>query len=188
MRTRPLIGIALTLILGLAGCAGPSAGLPTAPTSAPSSPSSPSSPVLPTSPSTVAGERWNLTTTLSSATGPEGCVVGISHMRVGDSYGAWQLAIERSGESVHLVVFDSGNPSDRYQYDGTIVGGLLTVPPKSFSSAGWCGGRVEFTGENSVLGRFSEDGHALTAQEVDSLRLSTGEIVTLHYDWRATQP
>jgi hypothetical protein len=37
-------------------------------------------------------------------------------MHVGES-GAWLLTIERSGESVHLVVSDIRNPTDRYEYE-----------------------------------------------------------------------
>ena len=108
-------------------------------------------------------------------------------MYLGESYDDWVLSIERSGDAVHLVVYDFFNPSDRHEYEGTIAGDALSVPAKSFSSVGYCSqsGQIEFTGQNEVAGHFSENGTALIASEDTSLRLTSGESITLHYDWVA---
>ena len=100
------------------------------------------------------------------------------------------MTIERSGESIHLVVSDVRDPTDRLEYKGTVVADVLTAALKSPYGVGYCGekgGRVEFRGEIYVSGRFSGDGHALTAEEVVSLQLNSGETLSLHYDWGATR-
>ena len=182
--------LVLTLGLLVVGCDSHSSAPPTAPTSTPSL----AAPAP--APGAVVGERWNLTAALKSATGPAGCVVDISHMHVGWS-SDWLMTIERSDESIHLAVSDVRDPTDRYEYEGTVVADVLTitVPEKGFTSSGWCGekgGRVEFRGEIYVSGRFSGDGRVLTAEEVVSLQLTSGpysgDTLSFHYDWRATRP
>jgi hypothetical protein len=110
-------------------------------------------------------------------------------MHIGDSYDAWLLTVERSGASIDLVVSDLRNPTDRYEYEGIVVGDVITAEIENYSvGAGWCGGRVTFTNESYLSGRFSEDGRTLTAEVVDSIRLdSSGEEIELHYDWAAVQ-
>ena len=176
------MGIVLILALGLAGCDSHSSVLPATPTSTPLPAAPAPAPVVPKG-------GWSLTTTLRSATGPQGCAVDISHMHVGDSYGSWLLTIERSGESVNLVVSDLRDPTDRYQYEGTVVADVLTAEIKNPAGAGWCGGgRVTFSGESHLSGRFSADGRTLTAEAVDTIRLDdSGETIGLHTVWSAIQ-
>src|SRR5262245_3256784 len=118
-RTYQRIGLVI-LTATFAACSGAPSSAPTAPTATQVAPVP-----VPASQPTVGVNQWNLTTTLSRATGLAGCVVDISHMHVGDSYRSWVLEIERSGTSVHLVYFDFYNPRDRYEYDGTIDGDTL---------------------------------------------------------------
>src|ERR1700730_6997734 len=127
---RKLAGIVvLVLTQGLAGCGSHSAALPTAPTSTPLSAVLPPAPA----PGTVAGERWNLTATFRSVTGPEACVSSTTQMNF-----SWLMTIERSGESIHLILV--GDPSDRYEYEGTVVADVLTAASNSFPGAILCGG------------------------------------------------
>jgi hypothetical protein len=110
-------------------------------------------------------------------------------MHVGES-SPWLMTIERSGESIHLVVSDVRDPTYRFEYEGTVVADVVTMAIKNPAPAGWCGergGRVEFSAESHVTGRFSEDGHALTAEQVDFLRFNSGETLSLQFDWRATE-
>ena len=179
MRTSAGI-LVLVLAQGLAGCDSHSSVLPTAPTFTPS----------PAAPPPVAGERWNLTTTLRSATATNGCVLdtSLNYLQVGSSSESL-MTIERSGESIHLVVDPT---DDRLEYDGSVVADVLTVikSEHGFTSSGWCGekgGRVEFRGEIYISGRFSGDGHALTAEEVVTSQLNSGETLSFHYDWSATR-
>lgn len=164
--------LVVVLACTLAGCDSHSNVLPTAPSS-----TSPPGPAT----RTIAGERWNLTTTLKSATGPEGCVVDTSDIW---EFGNSLMTIERSGESIH-VVLNVDDPTNLIEYEGTVVADVLTVPIKSshggFTSAGWCGrragaGKVEILRmEQYVSGRFSGDGHALTAEEVTTMQLKSGD-------------
>jgi hypothetical protein len=174
MTRRPPTAIVLMLALGMAACNSHSLP-PTAPTSAQSPAPGP----------TVAGERWNLTATLRSITGPEACISDTARMTVGQSF-SWLMAIERSGESIHLSVFDADDPSDRLgDYEGTVVEDVLTVAIKSLSGTNpVCGqGRAE----SHVSGRFSGDGRALTAEDVKSLQFSSGETLRAYYDWSAAR-
>ncbi len=180
--------VVLILSQELAAC---SAYLPVLAT-APTSTALPAAPA-PTS-RTVAGERWNLTTTLRSATGPEGCVVDTSDIyEFSDSL----MTIERSGESIRLVV-NVEDPTNLIEYEGTVVADVLTVPIKSshgggFSSAGWCSkragaGEVEVVSREAyVSGRFSEGGNTLTAEEVGTLHLRSGETLIFRTDWSAAR-
>src|SRR5688572_30184523 len=131
MARRTLLPVALTLAVGLAGCDSSPSVLPATPTSTALPVASP-----PTPPAVPAGS-WNLTTTLTSATGPQQCAVDISHMHVGESYADWLLTIDRSGESVHLVVSDLRTPSQQYEYQGTVVGDLLAATIRNPPGAAW---------------------------------------------------
>jgi hypothetical protein len=182
MTTKTLMGLlTLGFALGAAGCEGHSTILPSMPTAIPST-ETPPAPVTP-------GQRWSLTTTLRTAIGPQGCAVDLSHMLIGQS-SDWLMTVERSGESLHLVVSDIRDPTYRFEYEGTVVADVFVAAIKAPSGAGYCGergGRVEFSGETHISGRFSGDGHALTAEQVDSLRFNSGETLSLRYDWSGTQ-
>jgi hypothetical protein len=160
---------ALTPIL--AGCGSSLSVPPTAPTSAQSPAPGP----------TVAGERWNLTATLRSITGPEACISDTARMTVGQSF-SLLMTIERSGESIRLIVSDVDDPSERQEYEGTVVDGVLTAAIKSVTGrTSSCEGRFE----SHVSGRFSGDGRALTAEDVKSVQFSSGETGRSYYDWSA---
>ena len=163
--------IALTPIL--AGCGSSLPVPPTAPTSAPSPASWP----------TVAGERWNLTATVRSITGPEACISDAARMTIGQSF-SWLMTIERSGESIHLIVSEVDDPSERQEYEGTVVDEILTAATKSSTGrTSSCEGRFE----SHVSGRFSGDGRALTAEDVKSVQLSSGETFRAYYAWSAAR-
>jgi hypothetical protein len=176
-RRAQMMAVALAALTAvLAGCGDSSSVLPTAPTS--TQPPAPEP--------TVAGERWNLTTTLKSFTGPEACNV-IMKARIGESF-SWLVTIERSGDSVHLIVADADDPSDRDEYEGTVVEDVLMAAIKGRSGRTVCGGSmVEVFSEAHVSGRFSGDGRSLTAEELTSYQFSFGELARFYYDWNATR-
>jgi hypothetical protein len=151
------------------------------PSSAPILPTQ-TTPSRPPEPTTV-GERWNVTTTFRTFTEAEACEVYKTY--IGQST-YWSMAVERSGESIHLVLSDPDNPNDRIDYNGTVVSDVLTAASKNFTEGRVCGGsRVAVAAERYVSGRFSREGHALTAQEIISTQLSSGEILVFHFDWSA---
>jgi len=95
------------------------------------------------------------------------------------------MTIERSGESVHLVASAAGDGD--WGYQGTVVGDEFSATD-AYPGYFLCGGaRFDYRAEQHVSGRFSGDGHTLTAQEVDSYRLNSGETVVETVEWSATQ-
>ena len=181
MTRRSPTAIVLMLALGFAACNSHSLP-PTAPTST----QSPQSPQSPAPAPTVAGERWNLTATLRSITGPEACISDAARLTIGQPF-SWLITIQRSGESIHLSVVDADDPSDRLgEYDGTVVDGVLTAAIPSITGRTSCGdGRAE----GHLSGRFSGDGRALTAEDVRSLQVVSGTpLLSLsYYNWSAAR-
>jgi hypothetical protein len=123
--------------------------------------------------------------TLRGFSGPEACVAFTTHMMVGQtSY--WRLLTERSGDFLQVVVQDPDDPSAQLQYQGTISAGAFTAATDAIAGATLCGGtRVEVNAAHRVSGRVRDDGGALDAEEVQTLQLSSGETLTLYYDWKA---
>jgi hypothetical protein len=131
----------------------------------------------------VPGERWNLTVTLTSVSGPQVCflrqlALGTSHQEL--------MAVQRSGQSIALVHDLLNWPTDDVELAGTVMGNDFTA------TSGWgpgfqpCGGEVFYSFEASASGRFSADGRSLTAEEVWSYRLPSGDTTSLHFAWSAT--
>ena len=182
MPDKPRTGVVLPVSLAavfaaltsiLAGCSSSSSVAPTTPTSAQSPAPGPA----------AAAERWNLTATLRSITGPEACISDAARMTIGQPF-SWLITIQRSGESIHLSVTDADDTSDRLgEYDGTVVDGVLAAAIPSITGTNVCGqGRAE----GHVSGRFSVDGRALMAEDVRSIQFGAGEIRS-YYDWSASR-
>ena len=177
MRARAGI-LGLMLVPVLTGCDSHSSAVPTAPTS------TPSPAATAPAPATVAGERWNLTATLRSIIGSDACVSDAARLTIGQPF-SWLITIQRSGESIHLSVAEADDPSDRLgEYDGTVVDGVLTAAIESITGHTLCG---HVRAESYVSGRFSGDGRVLTAENVNSLQLSSGETLLAYYDWSASR-
>jgi hypothetical protein len=165
--------VAVSIIL--AGCG---SSLPVPPT-APTSTRSPA-------PEPAMAERWNLTTTLRSVTGPENCNAVIE-ADIGESF-LWQMTIERSGGSVRLIVSLVADPMARLEYEGTDVEDVLTAAIKGRSGKTVCeGSMTDVFNEANVSGRFSEDGRVLAAEELKSFKFNSGEIARFYYDWHAAR-
>jgi hypothetical protein len=175
----PRLPLAIFVLMAMACVDRP---LTTNPSPIPPAPTT-SSPVPDPSP---AGERWNLTTTFRSFTGPQACVATYTpYLGQSDD---WSMAIQRSGESIHIVVSDPDDPSIRLEYDGTVGFDVFTAAAKNPLGGRVCGGSEVSTGaEGHVSGHFSESGHALAAQEVGSAQLTSGETLVSYRDWIATQ-
>ncbi len=172
--------IVLVFAQGLAGCDSRSPVPPTALISTPS-PTDHS----PT-PGTVGGEGWNLTTRFTSVTGPGMCVSG-SYKNIGQSRD-WLMTIQRSGESIDLATSAVSDPTEVYAFAGTEVADELSATSAIYPGATLCGGsRFDYRADWRVSGRFSPDGHALTAEEVDSYQLTSGETLVFRYEWSASR-
>jgi hypothetical protein len=165
----------------LAGCAGDSSVQPMAATSR----TSPAAIAARPDPgqASLPGKRWRLTTTLRSVSGPDVCWAPATN--IGKS-ADWLLAIQRSGESVRLVYDVRNFPFVDVNHVGKVVAHEVVASSEGWTGAFACGDvRYEFRFEANVVGRFSADGAALTAEEVWSYRLTSGETVKMQFDWGA---
>lgn len=96
------------------------------------------------------------------------------------------MAIQRSGESIHLVYDVRDFPFVDVNHAGKVVADEVVATSEGWTGAHGCGGvRYEFRFEANMVGRFSADGGALTGKEVWSYRLTSGETVRMHFDWSA---
>ena len=132
----------------------------------------------------VSDGYWNLTTTLTSVTGAAICFDRRS--AVGTSID-WLLDVRRAGTAVTLLYDVRNFPTDHIELVGSIEEDAFTA---STSWPGYqpCGGaRVDYQFESRVEGRFSTDGHAITARETWTYRLNTSEAVVLSFDWTAAR-
>ena len=99
----------------------------------------------------------------------------------------WLMAIQRSGESIHLVYDVRKFPFPDVNHVGKVVAHDVVATSEGWTGAFACGGvRHEFRFEANVVLRFSADGGALTGKEEWSYRLTSGETVRMHFDWSAT--
>src|SRR5687768_4092906 len=174
-----LEALTLTLTLALTACGG--AASPTQPSSNPS-PLPPPTITSPqpepiTTPSAVT--NWNLTQRFGSVTGPDNDWVRGQRQRwTGAVFPDLPMAVTRSDRVIHL---DSG--FFQVDYSGTFAG-------TEFSATGrepLEGGGVQMPGASSLSGRFSADDRLLTATEVNTYRLVSGETVTYTWEWQATR-
>jgi hypothetical protein len=182
MSKKHALCVVLLLISAPACSDGNIAAIPTAPTS-----SVAPAPV----PAQIPGERWSLTVVFKSVSGsPAACVSKYSE-HLGQSYD-WLMAIQRSGESMALV-YDVGDVAEGLtQYAGTAVGKDFTAARATGNGnlRIFCSGEQTFDARSEpsqVSGRFSDDGRVLTATEVGSIRLMSGETFTFRSDWTGSR-
>jgi hypothetical protein len=174
--------VAVLLILLLTACDKPS---PVAPSSPP-----PSAPA-PTGSPTLNGEKWDLTTALTSIAGPKECVTaGTYDPTIDVSHSL--LTIERSGDSMHLVTTSLLSPADTYEYTATVSGADFSGKTILSGDLGYVicrqsGRDYVSRGEDHLAGRFSADGRTLTADDELVLQLTSGNAVTYHFGWTATK-
>ena len=96
------------------------------------------------------------------------------------------MAIERSNDSVRLTVTDNVEPEPWY-YDGTVAADAFAVTGPSYSYSSKPGdAQLDVVSDDHVSGHFSEDGRTVTGEEAAAFRYASGEVITFHYEWRAT--
>lgn len=163
----------------LTGCSDGPISIPTAPSPPPSSTSTPATraPIPPG----LQGEEWKLVTTLTTTTGPACWPTWIGRSSI------WRLLVDRSTETVRLLYDIHNYPTDHIDYLGPLNGHEFAISTSWAMTRPCANGKVErFTG--SVTGRFSEDGPAITASEVWSYELASGEAFNMYFDWDAVKP
>jgi hypothetical protein len=98
------------------------------------------------------------------------------------------MAIQRPGEAIRILISDADDPSEQWPYDGSVVAEAFSVAGPAFN--GWlvCGATsFPYTAQESITGRFSEDGRTMVGEEVDSYSLTTGASLIYRSDWIAAR-
>jgi hypothetical protein len=168
--------LAVALAPGVIGCNGQQPLSPTGPNLIAESP-------RPSAPTIADGERWNLTTRLTSVTGRR-CEESVEEL--GENVD-WLMVIARAGESVTLHLYLHGDPSDHLPFTGTIQGNEFSAVAANQSGRTRCDGtQLGFTSEARASGRFSVDGRALTGEHTTAVHLASSETSTTSYEWNAT--
>jgi hypothetical protein len=96
------------------------------------------------------------------------------------------MAVQRSGESIHLLYDVRNWPTDDVEHIGRVDGNHFEAASPSWTISFVCGGvRTDYQFEAHVSGLFSADGRSLTATEVWSYQPASGEAIRFHFDWVA---
>jgi hypothetical protein len=177
--------LTLTVALFLTGCGG---GPPSP--SSPTQLSSTSSQPPPTMPAALSGvTNWNVTQRFGSVSGPDNCWVRGQRERWSPAvFPDLPMKITQSDGSIKL------EPSYHVMdYTGTYVGSEFSatgdVPLEGSLYVTPCpeGPVVQLAGTSALSGHFSADGRLLTATEVNTYPLASGETVTYKWEWQATR-
>ena len=172
----------LAVALLLTACGGGSS--PASPP--PSSPTAPSTPTAPPPSDTVT--NWSVTQRFVSVTGPENCWVESQRRRLtGAVFPNLPMTVSRSNGVISL-----DGAFFQVNYVGTYTGTELTasgVAPLTGGGTSCLDGTTvtQLAGASALSGSFSADDQRATLTEVNSYRLTTGELVTYTWDWQATR-
>lgn len=145
-----------------------------------------SSPTAPTTPSKPTYD-WVVTHRFESVSGPDNCWVQLQRASLtGVVFSDLEFSVTRSNGSIRFE-------SPWFQtYVGTLNGTDFSARGEKPLQGGGrpCADGTSFTqlpGVSDLSGRFSADDQSLTATEVNSYLLTTGEPVTYRWDWQATR-
>jgi len=151
-----------------------------------SSPTNPSPPPVAPAPPATSVTNWNVTQRFVSVTGADNCWVREQWARwTGAVFPDLPMTVTRSGGSVNL----DGEFFD-VNYAGTSSGNDFTATGVRPLAGGGrpCEDGTFFEqrpGVSNLTGRFSADNQELTATEVNSYVLTSGEPVTYVWAWQA---
>jgi hypothetical protein len=148
-----------------------------------SSSPTPSSPTTPPVSSPV--PDWKVTQSFVSVIGPDNCWVREQAQRLtGAIFPDLPMAITRSGGSIRLE-----GAFFQVNYVGTVSGSEFSASGGPLAGGGRpCQDGTSFTqmaGVSNLSGRFSADDQLVTATEVNSYLLTSGDPVTYTWDWQA---
>ena len=149
--------------------------------------SSPTAPATTPAPAPGPTFDWVVTHRFESVTGPDNCWVREQRERLtGVVFSDLEMSVVRSSGSIRIE-------SPWFQsYVGTNIGSEFTARAGNPLEGGGrpCVDGTSFTqlpGVSDLSGRFSADDQSMTATEVNSYRLPSGEPVTYRWDWQATR-
>ncbi|HSB63087.1 MAG TPA: hypothetical protein VLJ18_02930 [Thermoanaerobaculia bacterium] len=141
-----------------------------------SSPTEPKLAGVPT-PTPASQGIWSLAAQVTAATGGF-CV----YLPTVGSVLRTTFVVHRSGSSVSFLMAD---PMDWTSYTATSNGANFTASIAAFDSgSSMC---THYRQMQSLSGSFSEDGNHLSATEVWSFTLDSGEVVTRTFSWSANR-
>ena len=182
--------VVLALAFTVIGCG--SSSSPTQPTPNPSSsapaPAPTPAPAPSPSPTPPGTTSWMITHRFASVEGPDSCWVRFQRQRLtGVVFSGLDATITRLEGSIRFR-------SPWFQdYVGTYSGSDFSteaVTPLE-GGGGQCpeGGPAtpQLPGTSRLTGRFADDDRSLTGNEVNSYRLTTGELVTYTWAWTGTR-
>ena len=140
-----------------------------------------------TPPASSSMTEWKVTQRFVSVSGPDNCWVREQRERwTGAVFPDLPMSVNRSIGSITLE-------GDFFQvnYRGTLIGTGFSASGGPLGGGGRpCRDGTSFQqmpGVSNLSGRFSADDQSLTATEVNSYRLTSGEPVTYTWEWQATR-
>ena len=151
-----------------------------------SSPIAPSPPQAPPAPSAAAD--WTVTQTFVSVTGPDNCWIREQRSRwTGAVFADLPMTVGRSGG---VITVDG--TFFQVNYTGTFSGNEFSASGRQPLEGGGtpCQDGTSFPqrpGVSNLSGSFSADDQVMTASEVNSYTLTSGEPVVYTWAWRATR-
>ena len=139
----------------------------------------------PPPPPSASVTHWTVTQAFVSVTGPDNCWVRMQRATwTGAIFPGIPMAITLAGSSLTLE-----SPEFAVNYAGTFSGLDFAASGGPLVGGGWpCADGTLFQqqpGVSNLSGRVTPDGRFLTATEVNSYRLTTGELVTYVWEWQA---
>lgn len=142
--------------------------------------SSPTAPPMPTPapPVVSTSTAWSVTQTVTSVSGPDICLLGLP---VPGQSEQGEFELRKSGDSVSFI-FPFDINSYFLSYTGTATGMTFTASFPGDRPGGLC---VSYRATYTLSGRFSEDGSSLTATEVWTWTLDSGQAKTFTFEWSA---
>ena len=132
--------------------------------------------------------NWIVTQRFVSVSGPDNCWVREQRQRLtGVVFADLPMAVTRSNGAIRL-----DGSFFQVNYRGTYTGTEVTASGVAPLEGGGrrCQDGTSFTqmaGASALSGSFSADDQRATLTEVNSYRLTTGELVTYTWDWQATR-
>jgi hypothetical protein len=148
--------------------------------------SSPSSPTPTPTPAPSSQNAWTVTQSLVSVVGPDNCWVQEQRARwTGAVFPDLPMTIMRSGGSITLESgFFAVNFAGTFSGNDFTATGVTPLP----GGGSPCKDGTSFQqlpGVSNLSGRFSVDDQLVTANEVNTYRLTSGETVTYTWGWEA---
>ena len=147
---------------------------------------SPTQPTLEPTPSPTPVTNWNITHTFASVEGPDNCWVRSQRQRLtGVVFSNLDASITRTNGTIRVespwFQTYTGIHSDR----AFTAAGAEALPGGGTNCDG--ASHTQMPGVSNLSGQFAANDQSFTGAEVNSYRLTTGELVTYTWTWTGTR-